>query len=76
MNILEEAERVTKIIGGLQHLSCEERLKELRLFNLENGMLQGDFIPSFQYLEGTYNKDGDRLFIRPVAIGRGVTVFN
>jgi len=36
----------------------------LGLFNLEKRRLQGDLIADFQYLEGAYKKDEDRLFIR------------
>lgn len=60
---LKQAERrVAKVIRQLQHLSCEERLGELRLSSLENRMLHGHSILTFQYLKGSYNKDGDRLF--------------
>ena len=44
------------------HLSCEERLRELGLFNLENRRLQGDLIVAFQYLKGAYKQEGERLF--------------
>jgi len=65
MDLLEQVRRrATKTIRGLEHLSCEDRPRELGLFSLEKSSLWGDLIAAFQYLKGAYRKDGDRLFSR------------
>jgi len=65
IDLLERIQRrATNMIQRMEHLSYEDRLRELGLFSLEKRKLQGALIAAFQYVKGNYRKEGKRLFSR------------
>jgi len=57
-------EEATKMIRGLEHLSCEDKLRELCFFILEKRRLWGNltWTSVLQYLKRAYRKDRERFY--------------
>ena len=52
------------MIRGLEHLSYEDRLRQLGLFSLEKRRLWGDLTAAFQYVKGACRKAREGLLTR------------
>lgn len=58
----------------LEHLCCEERLRELRLYSLQKRRFQGDIVAAFRYLKGTRKQKRDSIS-GSIAMGHRVRDF-
>ncbi|XP_054370369.1 triadin isoform X2 [Molothrus ater] len=63
VDMLEQVqEGVIKLRSGLEHISYEDRLREMGQFSLEKRRLRGYLITVFQYIQGACKRANERLF--------------
>jgi len=64
-----------RLVSRMEHLSYEERLREVGSFSLEKRRFQGNLTVAFRYLKGAYRKTGEGLFTRACSDGPGYNGF-
>jgi len=64
------------MIRGMEHLSYEQRLRELGLLSLEKRRLLGGLLAAFQYLKGPTRKLERDFFQGHGGIGQRVMALN
>jgi len=68
---LEHVQRkTTKIISGMEHHPCEDRLRELELFRPEKRRFQRHLIEACQYLKEAIRKKGTDTLAGSVVIAK------
>ena len=56
--------RFTRMLPGMEGMSCEERLEKLCLFSLEQRRLRDDLIEVYKIMRGMDRVDSQKLFPR------------
>jgi len=64
------------MIREMEHISHEDRLRDLGLFCLQKRKLKEGLQVAFQYLKGTYRKLQRDFLQGPIVIGQGVMALN
>ncbi len=70
INHLERSQRLaTRLVTGMRHLPCEERLQRLGLHSLQRRRLRDGLITAFQIFKGLLDIDPNLLFLPPARRG-------